>query len=119
MKFGKPSLKYEPLADNSPVTIFTGGYFMKHIAIQKDLTPVKEYLEEKGYDVREFEGNAENALNEYGEVDAIVVTGLDNNVMGMEDTSCRTSIICADGKEPQEIESEICHWDQHQSDKKW
>lgn len=82
---------------------------MKHVAVQKDLTPIKCYLEEKGYDVREFEGNAENALNEFGEVDAIVVTGMDNNMMGMQETSCRTTIINASGKEPQTVEEEICH----------
>lgn len=80
---------------------------MKHVAIQKDLTPIKDYLQEKGYDVREFDGNAENALNEFGEVDAIVITGSDNNILGMEDTSCRTSIINARGKKPEEIEDAI------------
>ncbi|WP_105619951.1 YkuS family protein [Vallitalea okinawensis] len=81
---------------------------MKHVAIQKDLTPIKSYLEDKGYDVREFDGNAQNAIDEYGEVDAIVVTGMDNNTLGMQDTACRASIIDATGKDPQQVEEELC-----------
>lgn len=79
---------------------------MKHVAIQKDLTPIKSYLEQKGYNVCEFEGSPENAAKD---ADAIVVTGLDNNVMGIETSCCKASIINADGKEPSEVEKEICN----------
>lgn len=80
---------------------------MKSIAIQKDLTPIKNYLSEKGYNVKEFEGNAEFATKQFGDVDAIVVTGLEENVLGMENTSSKASIIDARGMKPEEVEQAI------------
>lgn len=75
---------------------------MKNIAIQRDLTPIKNYLCDNGYNVQEFDGNAENATK-IKDIDAIVITGLDNNVMGIHDTSTKVPIINADGKTPEDI----------------
>jgi hypothetical protein len=54
---------------------------MKNIAVQKNLTPIKDYLSNKGYSVQEFEGSLENACKQFGNVDAIVVTGQEQNVL--------------------------------------
>lgn len=75
---------------------------MKNIAIQRDLAPIKDYLTNKGYNVQEFEGNASQVMN--NNVDAIVVTGQDQNVMGMETTSTKVPIIDARGMKPQQVE---------------
>lgn len=80
---------------------------MKNIAIQKDLTPIKNYLSEKGYNVQEFEGNTENAVNQFRDADAIVVTGMNQNVLGIENTSTKASIIDANGMRPEEVEKII------------
>ena len=75
---------------------------MKKIAVQKNLTPVKNYLENQGYHVQEFDGNASQVVND--NVDAIVITGQDQNIMGDETTSTKVPIIEARGMKPQEIE---------------
>lgn len=80
---------------------------MKSIGIQKGLSPIKDYLSSKGYNVQEFDNNAENAVKTLGNVDAIVVTGMEQNVMGMETTSTKVPIIDAKGMVPEEVEKSI------------
>lgn len=75
---------------------------MKKIAVQKNLTPVKNYLENQGYQVQEFEGNASQVAKD--NMDAIVITGQDQNILGNETISTKVPIIEARGMKPQEIE---------------
>lgn len=75
---------------------------MKNIAVQRDLAPIKDYLTDKGYNVQEFEENASQVMNH--NVDAIVVTGQDQNMMGIETTSTKVPIIDARGMNPQQVE---------------
>ena len=42
-----------------------------------------------------------------GNVDAIVVTGMDQNVMGIQTTSTKVPIIDASGMVPEEVEKSI------------
>jgi hypothetical protein len=76
------------------------------IAIEQDLTPVKYYLSKKGYDVEciDFNGQPKAKLQNY---DAIVVTGLNSNVLGIQDTKTSAVVINADGLTPEEVVKEI------------
>lgn len=80
---------------------------MKNIGIQKGLSPIKDYLSNKGYNVQEFDNSTENAVKNLGNVDAIVVTGMDQNVMGIETTYTKVPIIDANGMVPEEVEKSI------------
>ncbi|NLK98280.1 YkuS family protein [Defluviitalea saccharophila] len=80
---------------------------MKNIGVQKGLSPIKDYLSSKGYNVQEFDTSAENAVQNLGNVDAIVVTGMDQNVMGIQTTSTKVPIIDASGMVPEEVEKSI------------
>ncbi len=76
---------------------------MKKVAIENSLQNVKAYLQEKGYTVDSLENNKQN-INSF---DAIIVSGQDSNVLGMEDTFTKGSIISAQGLTPENIYNEL------------
>lgn len=75
---------------------------MAKIGVEQSLTNVQQVLREKGYDVVELkqESDAKNC-------DCCVVTGLDSNVMGMQDTFTKGSVIDANGLSADEVCREI------------
>ncbi|KYH31904.1 hypothetical protein CLTEP_23080 [Clostridium tepidiprofundi DSM 19306] len=80
---------------------------MKKIAVEKGLKPVKDYLADEGYSVKEFDNSKKTAKNFLNKFDAVVVKGEDLNVMGIQDTITKSIIMNADGKTPENIKSEI------------
>lgn len=80
---------------------------MKKVAVQKGLNPVKSFLNQQGYTVREFDSTKKNTSNFLNKFDAVIVTGQSENFMGMEDTKIKASMINADGMTPQEIKSQL------------
>lgn len=74
------------------------------IAIEPALSNVKNYLTEKGYTVESMTEGEKQNLQQY---DAIVVTGLSKNLLGIEDTDTRAVVINADGLTPQEVAGRI------------
>ncbi len=80
---------------------------MKKVAVENTLKNVKNYLEENNIKVDVLDSRnkeSHRALNKY---DAIVVTGADENLMGMQDTMTETRVINAEGKTAEEIFREI------------
>ncbi|HOE58004.1 MAG TPA: YkuS family protein [Bacillota bacterium] len=80
---------------------------MKKVAIEKTLNNVRRYLESKDCSVElldESNKESQSALNRF---DAIVVTGLDSNLMGMQDIMTGTKVIDASGKTEGEIYDEV------------
>jgi len=71
----------------------------KKVAVDESLWNVKQKLTEEGYDVI--------SAMDYEMADAIVVTGLDNNIMNMQETGTKAPVIDASGKSAGEIFSEI------------
>ncbi|WP_018393030.1 YkuS family protein [Bacillus sp. 37MA] len=70
----------------------------KKIAVEQSLTNITEALREKGYDVVDLK-SAEDAKN----CSACVVTGIDSNVMGMQDISTLAPVIEASGLSANEV----------------
>ncbi|MGQ9824274.1 MAG: YkuS family protein [Desulfotomaculales bacterium] len=68
---------------------------MKRVAVEDSLTGVRTLLERNGYEVVSLAGGKR--------ADAVVVTGLDNNVMNMQDMAIGVPVIDASGKTPEEI----------------
>lgn len=79
---------------------------MKKIGIEKGLTPVRDFLASKGYSVSEIDLGSKGA-DTLGSFDAIVVTGLNDNVMGIQTTSTKAPIIEAYGMKPEDIQMAI------------
>lgn len=76
---------------------------MKHkIAVEGSLTNVRDYLQNKGYQV--------TSLNNTGNLDsfdAIVVTGQDSNTLGIQNTQTKTPVITARGQSAEQVYDEI------------
>nr|WP_092074550.1 YkuS family protein [Dendrosporobacter quercicolus]NSL49056.1 YkuS family protein [Dendrosporobacter quercicolus DSM 1736]SDN01308.1 Uncharacterised protein family (UPF0180) [Dendrosporobacter quercicolus] len=71
------------------------------IAIEKNLAQLADLLETEGYDIVALENSNVEA------VDAIVVSGVDHNVMNMKDIMVHVPIINASGKSTDEILEEL------------
>ncbi len=80
---------------------------MKKIAVQMGLKPIKDYLSEEGYTVKEFDNRKKNAGNFLNKYDAVVVTGENQNIMGAEETISSTPIIDATGMTGEEVKIQI------------
>lgn len=80
---------------------------MKKVAIQNGLNTIKDYLCEEGYTVKEFDNRKKNAGNFLNRYDAIVVTGENQNIMGIEDSISSTPIIDATGMTAKQVKERI------------
>ncbi|MDQ0191119.1 YkuS family protein [Alicyclobacillus cycloheptanicus] len=71
---------------------------MKVVAVEPALNNVKEYLESQGCECVEMRGDAiaQDAC-------CCVVTGADNNLMGMEDVVQDVPVISAEGMSPEQV----------------
>ncbi|ACL77754.1 YkuS family protein [Ruminiclostridium cellulolyticum] len=74
------------------------------IAIEPNLTPIKEYLAQKGYSVENIDYGQGATKNNY---DAIIVSGVETNIMGIEDTSSKAIVIDADGMTAEQVYQEL------------
>jgi Uncharacterised protein family (UPF0180). len=76
------------------------------IAVENELTPVKDYLSGKGYSVDciDFHNQSPAKLKNY---DAIVVTGLNSDYLGNQATKTSAVVINADGMTPEDIAKEL------------
>lgn len=80
---------------------------MKKVAVQKGLNPVKDYLSEEGYTVKEFDNRKKNAGNFLNKYDAVVVTGENQNIMGTQGTISKAPIINATGMTVEEVKKRV------------
>ncbi len=71
---------------------------LSKIGVEQSLTNVQEALRAKGYDIVELKQESDAKG-----VDCCVVTGLDKDVLGMQDTSMKGSVIDAHGLTADEI----------------
>jgi hypothetical protein len=71
---------------------------MARIGVEQSLTNISEALREKGHEVIDLkqESDAQNC-------DCCVVSGIDSNVMGMQDTQMQGSVIEANGLSADEV----------------
>lgn len=80
---------------------------MKNIGVEGNLTNVIEYLNGQGYKVHEFNTAQKNVKDFIDGFDAVVISGVNENLMGIEDVYAKTSIIDARGLTPQDVKREI------------
>jgi hypothetical protein len=75
---------------------------MAKIGVEQSLTNVQQALRQKGYDVVQLKQESDaNGCH------CCVVTGLDSNVMGIQDTSTKGSVIDANGMSADEVCQEV------------
>lgn len=83
------------------------GLSMKHIAVQEGLMPVVNYLIESGYKVSEFSPRQKFNKDFLDGFDAIVLTGMDDNIMGIQTTNHNRPFIEARGMTPEDVKIAI------------
>lgn len=71
------------------------------IAVEKNLSRLVDLLENEGYEVVDLDGASLDT------VDAVVVSGADNNLMGIQDALSDVPIIDATGKSADDILAEL------------
>lgn len=79
----------------------------KRIAVESQLSNVKRYLTDKGYDVVNLEQNKDLSKINIKDYDAIVITGQHKDMLGYEDTITKSPVIDATGMTPEDIEMQI------------
>lgn len=76
---------------------------MKNIGIEKGLTSVKDYLNQHGYMANEIDFSQKNDKSFIKNLDAIVLTGIDDNFLGIQNISTDVPVIDAAGLRPEDI----------------
>lgn len=79
----------------------------KTIAVENNLTPISEYLAEKGYKVENIDFGQGEYTNNLEKYDAVVVTGMNENFLGVHDTVTKAPVINAKGLSKEEVYNEI------------
>lgn len=70
---------------------------MSRVAIEESLSNVKEVLEEHGHQVMILDGENMSSC------DCCVISGQDQNMMGIQDMVANIPIVNADGLTPEEV----------------
>lgn len=75
----------------------------KKIAVEDGLKNMRDFLSSRGYDVERL-SKGKNSLDNY---DTIVVSGQDNNFIGIHDSITKKPVIDATGKSPQDVYNQL------------
>lgn len=78
----------------------------KTIAVEHNLTPVVEYLSEKGYKVESIDFGSEyrKGIDKY---DAVVITGMNKDFLGVQDIVSKIPVIEAKGLSAEQVYDQI------------
>ncbi|MBM7614845.1 YkuS family protein [Alkaliphilus hydrothermalis] len=74
----------------------------RKVAVDHSLADVRDYLQQKGFQVESL-NNAKNL----DRLDAVVVTGQDSNVLGIENATTKTPVITARGLSAEAVYDQI------------
>lgn len=80
---------------------------MKKVAIVKELGTIGDYLKNEGYSVQELDTNMKYNSSTLNSFDAVILSGLSEDFMGVQDTLTATPIINAEGMTAEQIKGEI------------
>ncbi|GIM45880.1 hypothetical protein DNHGIG_14290 [Collibacillus ludicampi] len=78
------------------------------VAVEANLSPVREYLSRQGYQVDTLDANQlENLGETQANYSAVVISGADQNLTGIQNVVVNCPIINAHGMTPEEIHQRI------------
>ncbi len=80
---------------------------MQKIGVEKGLSMIADYLSSEGYSVQTLNGDIDNNGSKYENLDAIVTTDYNTDMMGFSDTSTKVPVINASGLTQEEIKTII------------
>lgn len=76
---------------------------MDSVAVEHGLTPVKQYLEQQGCQVVDMTSDHQQQSG----VCAVVITGADKNLMGIQTIVNNVPVISAEGLSPEDVYSRV------------
>lgn len=76
------------------------------IAVERNLTPVIQYLSEKGCKVESIDLGSEYSKN-IDKYDALIVTGMNKDFLGVHDIVSRIPVIDAKGMTAEQVYSQL------------
>lgn len=80
---------------------------MKSIGIQKGLSTVRDYLKNNGYSVYEVDTTNITSSTTLQSFDALVVSGVNDNIMGIDNTDAKIPVINANGLAPVDVKNQL------------
>jgi hypothetical protein len=84
-----------------------GGFIMKDIAVEKGLSTISDYLKKNGYKVYEIDASQKSNRDFTNGFDAVVLSGMDSDLLGIKTTSTKAPVIIASGLRPEDIMARI------------
>lgn len=78
----------------------------RRIAVESNLSPIKEYLSKKGYIVEDVDIHEQSA-NPDNTYDAYVVSGMNSNFLGIQNTQTKSIVINAEGLSPDKVYNQL------------
>lgn len=75
----------------------------KKVAIEANLSNIRNYLSQQGYDCVQLNEQSASAQG----CAAIVISGADKNLMGIQDVTTQCPVINADGLTPQDVAARL------------
>jgi len=79
---------------------------MQRIAIEENLTPIKNFLSDKGFNVESISIN-QKYTEQMRNYDALIIAGSNRNFLGISDTNTKAVVIDANGMSPEQVYNEL------------
>jgi galactitol-specific phosphotransferase system IIB component len=80
---------------------------LKEIAVEKGLSNISNYLKSNGYQVSEIDFGQKSNRETIERFDAIVLSDMNNDFMGIEITETKAPVIVAAGMRPEDVKKQI------------
>lgn len=76
------------------------------VAVEMNLTDLREYLDNQGYEVVQLDPLSLSGV-ELHNCEAVVISGMDRNMLGMQDIHTEAPVIDATGMSPEEVYKQL------------
>lgn len=78
----------------------------KRVAVENTMGNIRQYLSEKGYEVVQLDPHTQTGI-ELKNCDAVVISGMDDNLMGMTTIQTESPVINAKGMSARQVIEEL------------
>lgn len=80
---------------------------MKKVAIERELSNIGDFLKNAGYTVQELDTEMKYNSSQLDKLDAVVLSGLSEDVIGVQDTLTSVPVINAEGMTKEQIKEQL------------
>lgn len=88
------------------IKVMEGEKMIRKIGIEPTLTQVRDFLTTKGYTVENL-NMGDRSVRNPDQYDAYIVTGMNKDFLGMQDTSTRSPVIDATGMTAEQVYQQL------------